>query len=113
MIETSALSLRLCNDNFAVAINTNLSGIASAEKVELAHELGHCATDSFYNVHTPVLTRGKCERRADEWAIKKLVPKNELKTAIKEGNTEPWQLADYFGVDERFIIRAMEYYKKA
>lgn len=30
--------------------------------------------------------------------------------AIKEGNTEPWQLADYFGVEERFVIRAMEYY---
>lgn len=109
---TYALCVNMGNNNYTIAINKRFHGIVATEKTELAHELGHCATNSFYNVHTPVLTRGKCERRANEWAIKKLVPKNKLKKAIKEGNTEPWQLAEYFGVEERFVVSAIEYYKE-
>ncbi|MHB1152843.1 MAG: ImmA/IrrE family metallo-endopeptidase [Eubacteriales bacterium] len=105
-----AMCLCLGDGDFAIAVNTRHITTAASEKAALAHELGHCATDSFYNINTPVLTRGKCERRADEWSIKKLVPKNELKKAIREGNTETWQLADCFEVEERFMIRALEYY---
>lgn len=37
----------------------------------------------------------------------------QAKKAIKEGNTEPWQLADYFNVEEPLVIRGMEYYNGA
>ena len=63
--------------------------MTAEEKTNLTHESGHCATDSFYYVDTPILNRDKCERRANEWAIKKLVPKYKLKMTINEGNTEP------------------------
>ncbi len=103
--------------DFAIAVNTRYIAAAASEKTALAHELGHCATDSFYNINTPVLTCGKCERRADDMnsvsslrSIKKLVPRNELKKVIREGNTETWQLADCFEIEERLMIRAPEFY---
>lgn len=113
LIGANALCIKLGIDDYSIAINIRHKGTTAEEKTNLAHELGHCATSSFYNIQTPILTRGKCERRADEWAIKKLVPRNKLKKAIREGNTEPWQLADYFDVEERLILLALEYYNKA
>lgn len=80
-----------------------------ANKEQLAHELGHCATGSFYTPNTLSL-RSRCEYRADKWAIKKLISKDELIEAIERGYTEPWQLAEYFEVTEKFIIKALKFY---
>lgn len=80
------------------------------EREKLAHELGHCLTGSFYSIHTAVDSRQRHENRADKWAIKKLVPKDELESAVVEGCTESWDLADRFGVSEDFIRKAMCYY---
>lgn len=110
MSDASAMCLRLGEDDFAVALNPARIGTETAEKTALAHELGHCATGAFYDVATPVATRGKCERRADEWSVRKLVPKSALKKALREGSTEAWQLAEHFGVDEKLIGRALAYY---
>ncbi len=79
------------------------------KKVQLAHELGHCATGAFYTPNTLDL-RSRCEYRANKWAIKKLTPKDELIEAMKSGYTEIWQLADYFEVTEDFIIKALKFY---
>ncbi|MCI7650223.1 MAG: hypothetical protein SO436_09695 [Oscillospiraceae bacterium] len=54
----------------------------------MAHELGHCITGSFYNVYAVCDLRAKHERRADKWAIKKLVPRDKLKNAINSGFSE-------------------------
>lgn len=83
----------------------------SDEKVKLAHELGHCETGAFYNVYAKLDIRAKHERRADKWAIKKLVPEDELKEACKIC-TNRWELAEYFGVTEDFMQKAMDYYSK-
>lgn len=84
---------------------------STEELVCLTHEIGHYETGSFYNIHTPYDIRRKHEVRADRWAIKKLVPKDELAEAIECGITEPWELADYFEVTEEFVKKACEYYK--
>ena len=76
----------------------------------MAHELGHCSTGSFYNRHTPFDVRQCHENRADKWAIKKLVPVAELDQAVAAGYTEFWQLAEYFGVTEDFMKKAVCYY---
>lgn len=81
------------------------------EKEKLAHELGHCATGSFYNEYAKCDIREKHERRANIWAIKKLVPKDKLIKAIQSGFGENrWELSEYFGVTEDLMQFALYYY---
>ena len=84
----------------------------SEEAVCLAHELGHCLTGSFYNIYAVCDLRAKHERRADKWAIKKLVPRGKLKKAINSGFSEVWELSEYFDLPEPFIRKAVTFYKE-
>ena len=79
------------------------------EKVKAAHEIGHCETGAFYNEHS-LETRSRCEYRADKWAIKKLIPEDELLLAFKNGIVEAWELAELFDVTESFVKKACKYY---
>lgn len=79
----------------------------------LAHEMGHCATGYFYTVNTPLCIRGRCEERAERWAIKRLVPLAELTQVLDAGLTEAHELADYFEVPEDFIVQCVRYYRDA
>ena len=97
------------NGQFFVGIDPTVSGVC--EKVCLAHELGHCESGSFYNIYSPFDIRGKHERRADAWAIKKLVPKTLLESALRQGYTSIYELSEYFGVTGEFMQKAIEYYK--
>lgn len=83
---------------------------ASEEKSMLAHELGHCQTGAFYNEYTPFSVRSKCERQADEWAILTCVPYDSLIDAYESGIYHPYELAEYFGVSEAFLKKALDYY---
>ena len=83
---------------------------ATRERVHLAHELGHCITGSFYNIHATVDSRRRHENRADKWAILQLIPVEQLDDAIAGGCTEFWELAEKFGVTESFIRKAVCYY---
>ena len=80
-------------------------------RVHLAHELGHCKTGSFYNRWSAHDVRQKHESRADKWAIEKLIPENELNAAVARGCTAPWELAEYFGVTEAFVKKAVCWYQ--
>lgn len=77
------------------------------EKLKLAHELGHCMTGSFYNIHAAVDCRQKHENTADKWAVSQLIPAWALDEAVAEGYTEIWELAEYFDVDEAFMRKAV------
>lgn len=105
-----ALSIQLTDGTCAVALDPWQISTSADEKVKLAHELGHCETGSFYNSHTPCDVRQKHENRADKWAIKKLIPEDELNIAVSHGITEIWDLAEYFGVTEDFMFKAVCWY---
>lgn len=77
------------------------------ERTHLAHELGHCITGSFYSRYTAVDSRQRHENRADKWSVRRLVPKSDLDEAIAAGYTELWELADFFGVTEDLIKKAV------
>lgn len=96
--------------NGAIAIDPFRIQSAADEKVKLAHELGHCERGAFYNRYSPFDVVAKHENRADRWAIKKLVPKDELDAAISDGRIELWELAEFFGVTEPFMQKAVIYY---
>ena len=77
------------------------------ERVHLGHELGHCLTGSFYSVYTAVDCRQRHENRADKWAIRKLIPVDQLDDAVASGCTELWELAERFGVTESLMRKAV------
>lgn len=108
--QTHSLSLMNNDGSCAVAIDPFGLNSTKDEKIRLAHELGHCVTGSFYNRYSDFDIRAKSEYKADKWAIKKLIPKDELQAAFEQGYTEPWDLAEYFNVTEEFIIKAVNYY---
>lgn len=83
------------------------------ELVCLAHEMGHCATGSFYTMDSSLIQRARCEQKADRWAIRRLVSLRELKSALRRGLTRPDELADYFSVPEEFLRKSLEYYRNA
>ncbi len=91
-----------------VALDSNVLG--AEEKVCLAHEIGHCETMSFYNMYSPLDIRGKHERRADRWAIERLIPEKDYLKALKDGYTELHALSEHFCVTEDFMRMAAEYY---
>lgn len=109
--QTQSLSLMNNDGSCAVAIDPFGLNSTKDEKVRLAHELGHCVTGSFYNRYSDFDIKAKSEWKADKWAIKKLIPKDELPAAFEQGYAEPWDLAEYFNVTEEFIIKAVNYYR--
>lgn len=56
---------------------------------------------------------GRHEERADRWAIRTLLPAQELCTALENGLVELYQLAEHFGVTEELVLRAFAYYREA
>lgn len=96
------------DEGLFVGLDGKLSG--ADEKVCLAHELGHCETMSFYNIYSPCDIRGKHERRANVWAIKKLIPRAKYFWAIRHGYEDIYSLAEYFGVTPEFARKTAEYY---
>ena len=110
MTMAEALSIPLPDGACAVAIDPSKLGGTADETEKLAHELGHCATGAFYNRNAPLDERGRCETRAERWAIRQVLPYESLKRAMRQGFTEPAQLAEYFEVSEQMVQKAIEYY---
>ena len=104
-----SLTVRLYDEIYIIGIDTREMTTAQ-ERVHLAHEMGHCETGAVYDERVPLETRGRCEHKANVWAIKELLPKEELKKAFKRGTIEVWELAEEFDVTEDFIRLACKYY---
>ena len=90
-----------CVIGLDVGVHTELE-----RRVMIAHELGHCITGSFYNIYAVDDVRGKHERRADEWAVRRLIPRRAFLRAVRRGAREAWQIAEEFGVTVRFAEKA-------
>lgn len=80
------------------------------ERMKLAHEMGHCCTGSFYNQYATCDVRQKHENCANKWAIKKLIPAEDLDDAVANGYTDISSLAEYFEVTEDFMRMAVCWY---
>lgn len=100
----------LCDDEYFITLDPFSLDSSGEELVKLSHELGHCETGCMYDENTPLWLRKKYERAADKWAIKKLIPKDELEAAFQKGYTEVWELAEYFEVTEDFVRKAAKEY---
>lgn len=105
--ENGSMSLVTDSGLCVIGMDSSILDGAAQERVHLGHELGHCATGSFYSIHTAIDCRQRHENRADKWAIQALVPVEELDAAIAGGCTEFWELAERFGVTEEFMKKAV------
>ena len=110
MALSGSMSVMSEDGKCAIGMDPRVQDDSVLERVHLSHELGHCITGSFYNIHAAIDHRRRHENRADKWAIKHLVPVDALDDAIAEGCTDYWSLAERFGVTERFIRKAVCYY---
>ena len=106
LIDSLSVSI---DNNFFIALDPFKIKSEADEKVKLSHELGHCETGAFYNEYSPFDIRSKHERTADKWAIKKLIPEDELKEACRYCRNR-WELSEHFGVTEDFMQKALDYY---
>lgn len=80
------------------------------EKATVLHECGHYATGTTHKVNSPFDLVEKHEYKADKWAVERALSEDELDDAIAEGHAEIWDLAEYFGVTEEFMRKALCYY---
>ena len=102
--------MRASDGKCFIAIDPFKLKSAADEMVKGLHELGHCDTGSFYNEYATCDIRKKHENRADKWAIQKIIPPDDLDTAVAEGHTDIWSLAEHFGVTEDFMRKAVCWY---
>ena len=94
-----------------VALDYRLYEDSAEERCAAAHELGHNARDAFYTRNDPSYIKRRCENKANKWAIKKLVPKDELEYLVSRGIIEPWEIAEHFNITPEFAYMAMWYYR--
>ena len=105
--ETGSMSVMSDGGQCCVGMDPSLRDGGVEERVHLSHELGHCLTGSFYNIYAAADSRQRHENRANKWAIRALIPVEELDDAIALGCTEVWELADRFQVTEDFIRKTV------
>lgn len=105
--ETGSLSIQDEDGTCYIGMDEGHNCTEAEERTHLAHELGHCVTGSFYSRYTAVDSRQRHENRADKWSVRRLIPKSDLDEAIAAGYTELWELADFFGVTEDLIKKAV------
>ena len=107
---TKAVSVMDAHGGCAIGIDNSRRYSEAEERTMLMHELGHCKTGAFYNSHSPFSLVEKCERTAENWAIRNYIPYDSLIIAYASGLTQVFELADHFGVSEQFMKKAIEYY---
>lgn len=107
---TAAVSIE-CGGDYGIFVDTEKLTTVAEETVTIGHEAGHCMTGATHQVYSPADLVQRHENRADKWAIKKLVPENELGKALADGHIELWDLAEYFGVTEDFMRKAVCWYQ--
>lgn len=110
LAETGSLSVMLDSGECFIGMDASVQDGGIQERVHLGHELGHCNTGSFYNIHAAVDCRQRHENRADKWAIRHLIPVDDLDDAVAGGCTQIWELAERFQVTEEFMRKAVCYY---
>ena len=108
--ENGSMSIMLDDGSCYIGIDESVQDGNVEERVHMGHELGHCLTGSFYNRYSHYDIRQRHENRADKWAVRQLIPVEDLDEAVAEGCCEIWDLAERFGVTEQFIKKAVCYY---
>lgn len=102
-LSRDGVSAMLSDGSCVVGIKNHNTGV-------LAHEIGHCVTMSFYDASSPYSVRGRAETKAQKWAIRHVIPKEELEYLISSERSL-WEIAEHFDVDARMVLSAVCLYR--
>lgn len=106
MEDTKAVTIEM-NGQYGIFVDFDNISSAAEELVTIAHEAGHCMTGATHKLCSPYDLIERHERKAWKWAILHTINREELQTALDNGYTELWSLAEYFGVTEDFMRKAV------
>ena len=95
---------------YAVGLNFLKLKTVRQMRTAMLHESGHLHTGALHKVDSPFQLVAQNEHRADANAFRRCLPPEEICQAMHQGYTEPWQLADYFDLDEDYIKKALHYW---
>lgn len=96
-------------DDF-IALDKRKCPTSRKERTVLVHEAGHYISGAFYKAYSEYQVREQAEQRAFAASVEKYLPVNKIRKAMRAGNTEIWQLAEYFNLDEEYIEKALHYW---
>lgn len=82
------------------------------KKCILCEELGHYHTSYGNIINQSEIENRQQERKARAWAYTRLVNFSRLIEAYQEGICNRYELAEFLGVTEKFLIDAIKYYKE-
>ncbi len=100
-------SVKVSNSYF-VGIDRNVT--PPEFKTALYHELGHCFTNSFYNIGEPLNNRKIYEYKADKWSIENFCPFNRYIEILKQGYNTNCKISEYLEITIDFANKIIEYY---
>lgn len=93
-----------------ISLSDNIS-CRKEKKCILAEELGHHYT-SFGNIlNQKEINNIKQEQKARRWAYEKLINFDDLIVAYEEGVKNRYELSLFLEVTEKFLEKAVEYYR--
>lgn len=98
-----------------IGINKNIK-LKNEELSILSEEMGHCVTDMFYmlkveNNRLQRMNVSRVEHFAHLWALKHLVPVDELTASLKDTRGDLWLTAEDLSVSHDLVLEAIEYYE--
>lgn len=114
-IYIDTLSLPKCQSCSVKVSNCYFIGIDKditppERKTALYHELGHCFTNSFYNIGEPLNNRKIYEYRADKWSIENFCPYGRYIEILKQGYNTNFKISEYLEITVDFANKIIEYY---
>ncbi len=101
-----AATIRL-GTHYGIFLDLHAIETRAEELVDVAHEGGHFSTGATHKLSSPYDLVEKHEVKAWKWAVDRLIPAEALDEAVAQGYTTIYDLADYFGVTEDFMKRAV------
>ena len=93
-----------------IAINYKSIATDKEKACILAEEYGHYRTTSGNILNQKNVSNIQQEKRARNWAYKKLVSLEKLIEAYEAGVQNSYDLADFLGVTEDFLQNALKHY---
>lgn len=77
----------------------------------LAHEYGHCESETTHKLCSKFQLIGQHECRANRKAVHELLPVEKIIDAFEHRCFEYWEVADYLGMPEQFVVMAIDVYR--
>jgi Zn-dependent peptidase ImmA (M78 family) len=92
-----------------IAINNSIS--TTSEKIcVLAEELGHHYTSYGNILNQKITANRKQEIKARRWAVRRLISLRNLIKAYEAGCRNLYEMAEYLGATEKFLIKIFKTY---